>query len=140
MQVEIRLLGENDAPIFDRVAEDVFDGPVIPGLLREFLHDPRHHLAVALEDGVVIGIASAIDYIHPDKRAQCWINEVSVSPAFRRRGVGTLLVRAIVAHARAIGCEMIWLATEIDNTPARELYRAAGAVETQIVMYEFPGG
>jgi ribosomal protein S18 acetylase RimI-like enzyme len=132
------MLGVSDASVLDRVAEDVFDGPIVPDLLREFLNDPRHHLAAAIEEGAVIGIASAIDYIHPDKRAQCWINEVSVAPAHRRRGIGTLLVRAITGHARVIGCEVVWLATEIDNEPARALYRAAGAVETPIVMYDFP--
>ena len=56
MTVELRRLGPDDATVLERVAEDVFDGPVVLALGREFLDDPRHHLIVALDDGVIIGI------------------------------------------------------------------------------------
>lgn len=56
--VAIRLLGPDDAGVLERVAEDVFDGPVDPRWTAEFLADARHELAVALDDGVVVGMAS----------------------------------------------------------------------------------
>src|SRR5687767_10205541 len=48
MSVIVRMLGPEDATVLDRVATHVFDGPVKADLVREFLHDPRHHIAVAI--------------------------------------------------------------------------------------------
>jgi len=68
------------------VTAEVFDNPINAEWTREFLADPRHHIAVAIDDGLVVGFASGVHYIHPDKPAELWINEVGVAPAHRRRG------------------------------------------------------
>jgi hypothetical protein len=52
------------------VAAEVFDNPIDADLTAEFLGDARHHLAVAIDDGLVVGFASAIHYVHPDKPPQ----------------------------------------------------------------------
>lgn len=57
--------------------------PIDPTWSAEFLRDPRHHIAVAIEDGVVVGIASGVHYLHPDKPPELFVNEVGVAPAFR---------------------------------------------------------
>jgi aminoglycoside 6'-N-acetyltransferase I len=64
------LLSTGDGSILGSVAEDVFDNLVRMDLAVEFLSDPRHHIAVALDGGVVVGMASAVHYVHPDKPAQ----------------------------------------------------------------------
>ena len=135
MPVEIRLLGRDDAAVLDRVAPDVFDDPVAPRWTRAFLDDARHHLVVALDDGVVVGMASAVDYVHPDKAPQLWINEVGVAPSHHRRGIGRELVDALVARARALGCTYAWVGTEEDNLPARRLYERAGGAAEPFVLY-----
>src|SRR5687768_6803980 len=86
MRVDIILLKPGDEHILDRVARDVFDGAVDPALAREFVADRRHHIVVAIEDNVVVGMVTAVDYIHPDKKPQLWINEVGVAPTHQRRG------------------------------------------------------
>lgn len=135
--IEVRLLGPDDARILGRVAADVFDGPVDPALATQFLVDPRHHLVAAIEDGVVIGMASAVSYIHPDKPVQLWINEVGVAPAHRRQGIGQQLLRTLLAHGRALGCEFAWVGTEHDNEAARALYVATGGRAEPFVLYEY---
>lgn len=138
MNPQIRLLSRHDAAVLDRVADQVFDEAVNPALLREFLADPRHHLAVAVADDRVIGFASGVHYVHPDKPAQLWINEVGVAPAFHRRGIGRQLLVTLLEHARSLGCTEAWVLTEDDNEPARGLYRAMGGVESEAVMYTIP--
>jgi aminoglycoside 6'-N-acetyltransferase I len=138
MTVEIRLLGPDDLGVLDRVADDVFDGPVRARWASAFLADRRHHLVVALADGVVVGMASAVDYVHPDKAPQLWINEIGVAPAHRRRGVGRRLLDALLAHGRTLGCTEAWLGTEDDNVAARRLYESAGSAPERFVMYSFP--
>ena len=138
MPIDIRLLGPGDLAVLDRVADDVFDGPVAARWARALLDDARHHLVVALDGGVVVGMASAVDYVHPDKAPQLWINELGVAPAHRRRGIGRRLLDALLAHGRALGCTEAWLGTEEDNLPARRLYEGAGSAAERFVLYSFP--
>ena len=84
---EVRVLTLADAPLLSRVADGVFDYEVQPALTEEFLADPRHSLAVAIADGLIVGMASGVRYVHPDKPSELWINEVGVSPDYQRRGL-----------------------------------------------------
>jgi aminoglycoside 6'-N-acetyltransferase I len=138
VDIEIRLLRAGDLEVLERTADGVFDAPVQDRLASEFLADTRHHLAVAIDGGVVVGMASAVDYVHPDKAAQLWINEVGVAPTHRRRGIGRLLLDALLEHGRVLGCTEAWLGTEEDNVAARRLYESAGGRAEPFVLYSFP--
>jgi ribosomal protein S18 acetylase RimI-like enzyme len=122
MAVEIRILRAGEADVLARVAHDVFDNPIDPALTREFLADPHHHIAVAVDDGVVVGFASGVDYIHPDKARELFINEVGVAPTHRERGLGKSLLSLLIDHARAQGCAVAWVLTDKSNAAARGLY------------------
>lgn len=135
-----RILGPDEARVLDRVAEDVFDGPVDPRRASEFFADPRHHLAVALDGETVVGMASGVHYVHPDKPPEMFVNEVAVAPTYRRQGVGRRLVAALLDHARGLGCVAAWVLTEAENEAARGLYRATGGVERPVAMVEFDLG
>ncbi|MFC3077467.1 GNAT family N-acetyltransferase [Phenylobacterium terrae] len=136
--MNVRILTSRDASVLDRVADDVFDGPVVPSLAAEFLADPRHYICVAIEDGLVVGFASAVRYVHPDKPSALWINEVGVSPRFQRRGVGKAVMSHLLAHAGAEGCREAWVLTDRDNGAARALYRSVGGSESDAgVMVTF---
>ena len=100
--VTIRLLGPADAKLLDCVAPGVFDNPVDARLAAEFLADARHHLVVAVIDGQVVGMATGVHYIHPDKPRELWVNEVGVAPAHQRQGIGKQLLQALFAHGPRI--------------------------------------
>jgi ribosomal protein S18 acetylase RimI-like enzyme len=125
------MLGPDDGALLGDVAPDVFDGPVDARWSAEFFADPRHHLAVALDDasGQVVGMSSGLHYVHPDKPPELWVNEVGVAPAYQGRGVGRRLLAALLAHGRKLGCQEAWVLTEYGNTAARRMYAAAGGVE-----------
>jgi ribosomal protein S18 acetylase RimI-like enzyme len=97
-------------------------------------------LVVATADGEVVGMATGIAYVHPDKPLALFVNEVGVSGRFRRRGIGRQLVAAILERGRQLGCVEAWVATEAGNAPARALYRASGGVEDEepAVVYVYP--
>ena len=61
-----RIAEASDAALFEHVTEGVFDRPIQDDLLAEFLSDARHHIAIADEDGLIVGFVSAVDYVHPD--------------------------------------------------------------------------
>ncbi len=126
MADDIRILARGDEAILANVAPGVFDNRVDPALATEFLADPHHHIAVAIESGVVIGFASGVDYIHPDKPRELWINEVGVAPGHRDRGLGKAVLAALLAHARGLGCREAWVQAEPDNVAANALYASLG--------------
>lgn len=136
-QADILLLGAADAAVLDRLAPEVFDHPVQPHWCAEFLADARHHLVVARVEGIVVGMASAVHYIHPDKAPQLWINEVGVATAHRRQGIGRRMVERLVQLASELGCTEVWVLTDADNVAANRLYASAGAEEPPAasVMY-----
>jgi aminoglycoside 6'-N-acetyltransferase I len=140
MAVEVRLLGVGDEAMLASVAPDVFDHSVQAQLTAELLADKRHHLAVAREAGQIVGFASAVHYVHPDKPSELWVNEVSVAATHRRRGVATQLLRAVFDAGRAAGCHQAWVLTDRSNAAAMRLYNAVGGYEApgDAVMFEFP--
>lgn len=133
----IRVLGRGDAHLLDDVAAGVFDEPIDPRWRDQFFADPRHHIAIALLEGRVVGMATGVHYVHPDKPPELWVNEVGVAPPQQRQGIGLRLLRALFEHGRSLGCEDAWLGTEPDNTAARRLYAAAGGKEQPMVYVTF---
>jgi GNAT superfamily N-acetyltransferase len=131
MPVTIRLLRSEDEAVLQCVAPHVFDDPLDARWSAEFLADPRHHLAVAIDGGRVVGMASVVHYVHPDKPPELWVNEVGVAPTHQRQGVGRRLLAALLAHAKTLGCREAWVLTETGNMAARRMYAAAGGHEEE---------
>ena len=130
MPIDIRTLRSGDENILARVAPDVFDHAVDEQATKALLADPRHHLAVAIESGIVVGFASAVHYLHPDKPVpELWVNEVGVASTHRGRGVGKALLRSLFDVARELGCSEAWVLTERTNDAAMHLYASVGGTE-----------
>lgn len=139
MEYSVCLAGPADAGLFASVHDDVFDGPVDPALLKEYLADPHQHIAVAVVDGVIVGMASGVIYHHPDKPRELFLNEVGVAGPYRRRGIASALLRALLDLAWSLNCSDAWVLTEGDNTPALGLYTALGGTREghDVVMFTF---
>ena len=136
--MDIRILNERDEPVLERVADDVFDNPIDVRAAREFLRDSRHRLAVAIDDGVIVGFVSAVLYVHPDKPApELWINEVGVATSHQRRGIARRLLQAALEEARAAGCREAWVLTDRSNNAAMRLYESCGGEASHHVMFTF---
>lgn len=133
------MLEAGDDALFDGVAPGVFDNFTDPLLVAQFLTDPRHHLAAAIDGDQIVGFASGVHYVHPDKPAEMWINEVGVAPSHQARGLGKALVQTLLQHAKRLGCREAWVLTERSNYAAMRLYASAGAEEAphDQVMFTF---
>ena len=138
MTITVHVLGSDEAHVLANVAEDLFDHGIHPRWCAEFFADPRHHLVVALDGELVVGMASGVHYVHPDKGPELWINEVGVAASHHNQGIGRRLVTTLVDHARTLGCSEAWVLTSPTNEPAKRMYRAAGAVADELsVMYTY---
>lgn len=140
MTIDIKVLGPGDEAILNNVAPGVFDHTVDHQATREFLADPRHHIVVAIESGLVVGFASGVHYIHPDKPCpELWVNEVGVSPTHRGRGIAKAVLQALFDFGRGLGCVEAWVLTEHTNVAAMRLYSSNGGAEAtpDQVMFSF---
>jgi GNAT superfamily N-acetyltransferase len=141
--MKMMVLGAGDAHVLQSVAPGVFDDPLDAAATAAFLGDPRHHIVVAVDEGTVVGFASAVQYVHPDKpRAELWINEVGVAAHYQRHGIGRAILSRLLALARDLGCREAWVLTTRTNEAALRLYASCGGVQDPAdqVMYSFPVG
>ncbi|HTL84580.1 MAG TPA: GNAT family N-acetyltransferase [Acidimicrobiia bacterium] len=88
---------------------------------RGQVHDDAHHLDgfVVELDGRPVGCALWHE-IEGDAEL------VVLVTTYRGVGAGTVLLDAVVDHARNVGWKRLWLVTTNDNTDAIRLYQRAG--------------
>lgn len=132
-------LNDENKHLLDNVAEGVFDHDIKTSKLAAFLECPRHLMALAVDDGEVIGMASAVEFFHPDKSPQLWINEVGVTPERRNQGIGRQLVQALLDIGQKRGCVDAWLGTEYSNPAAQRCFTAVPNGETpqKFLLFEW---
>jgi ribosomal protein S18 acetylase RimI-like enzyme len=129
--IEIKRLLPVDAHVLAQVAEDVFDEPINPERARDYLAQAHNCLIVALDGTLVVGQARAMVHLHPDKPPELYIDNLGVAPAYRRRGIGRVMVEKLLAWGRDEGCTEAWVGTETDNGPAHALYMALGSAPAE---------
>lgn len=103
MKIEFRRVGPRDAPLFARVAPEVFNEPVCADRLNAYLAEPSHHRIVAIADGQIVGQCAAVVHRHPDKVAELYIDEVGTALGYRRRGIARSMIAAMLEWGRALG-------------------------------------
>jgi ribosomal-protein-alanine N-acetyltransferase len=81
---------------------------------------------VAWEDGEPLGHAYVASTDPPE------LQDVSVRPEHRRRGVASALTSAAEREAGARGSDRLRLTVSIDNEPARALYRSLGYADAGV--------
>lgn len=94
--------------------------------LQNKLQDPRSALLVALVDGVLAGTADLRPAGSSRKCLHRSTMGISVRAAFQGRGIGTLLMHALLESAEHIGCEQVELEVLSQNEKAISLYEKCG--------------
>lgn len=101
--------------------------PIEERALAAFLTDPSCYLFVSLVDGEAVGSLNGYRLHDPSRhRPRFLLYEIDVHSDWRRRGVGTALVSAFLAEARACGASEVWVVTNDSNHAAMALYRHCG--------------
>jgi ribosomal-protein-alanine N-acetyltransferase len=78
----------------------------------------RHHYLVALDGAVVAGYAG-LAVVHAD---EAWVQNIAVRRDRQRRGVGRLLLEALLAEAGRRRVTQLLLEVAVDNAAAQRLY------------------
>jgi ribosomal protein S18 acetylase RimI-like enzyme len=118
-------------PLFDGYRQFYGEGSDL-SLARQFLAErmSRGQSVVLIAegpDGVAIGFAQLFPSFCSVRAAPIYVlNDLFVSHAARRRGVGALLLRIAAEAGRAGGAVRLELSTAMTNVSAQRLYRALG--------------
>jgi ribosomal protein S18 acetylase RimI-like enzyme len=117
-----------EAEALERSAKSYVE--LLPGVLAT----PGHELRSMVNDeGERVGYAWFAPEDRPSGRV-VFTYDIAVYPAHRRKGYAQQALSEIERYARDNGCYGVQLHVHGANTGARELYRNAGFVETDVTM------
>jgi ribosomal protein S18 acetylase RimI-like enzyme len=107
------------------------DGPLPPDVLERLVPGLRAHpttvVLLAYLDGSAVGIATCfLGFSTFAAQPLLNVHDLAVLPAYRGRGIGRALLRAVEGAARERGCVKMTLEVQEHNRRARQLYEAAG--------------
>jgi ribosomal protein S18 acetylase RimI-like enzyme len=144
--IVIREATTADAPVIAdliRALEEVVDdsgepedsSPVTPEYVRSYLAYPDSYVLVAEEAGQVVGLLSYS--IRPNlfhAADSALIEELIVDDRARGRGVGSALMRHLLALLEARGCAEVSVSTMPDNHGAIRFYHSHGLVDEAVFL------
>ncbi len=82
------------------------------------LANGQHYRVATAADGAVLGYAG-LAVAPPD---EAWVQNIAVRRDAQRRGIGRLLLEALLAEATRLGVRAVLLEVAADNAPAQRLY------------------
>lgn len=133
---------ENIVPLFDGYRQfygQASDLECARQFLRERLEREESIIFAAVnEEGSAVGFTQLFPSFSSVSAARILIlNDLYVAPEGRRRGVGTLLLRAAAAYGRSVGAVRLTLSTGITNQAAQAAYERDGWVrQTDFYSYD----
>lgn len=98
-----------------------FSQPWSAQVLQAELKNTTAYFLAARENNKLAGYAGMYHVLD-----EGYIANIAVAPEFRRRGVGTMLLEGLLAHARAHALSFLTLEVRESNLPAIALYSKVG--------------
>jgi [ribosomal protein S18]-alanine N-acetyltransferase len=120
----IRDANARDIDAILEIEEECFTAPWSRKSIEHELSVNWSHFLVAERAGEIKGYVIAWDV-----RGEIQLNHIAVRPGERRRGVGGMLVSAIMDRLAAQGTARVLLEVRSKNEEARGFYRALGFIE-----------
>jgi GNAT superfamily N-acetyltransferase len=119
-----RFYGTADQPNADQVTRAIFTTP------------PAACALLARDAGQLAGLA-AYSFLWPAVGASrsLFLKELYVPEAYRRSGVGRLLMQAVLETATGLGCSRVEWTTDADNAAAQAFYARLGLPVHPKVFY-----
>ena len=101
-----------------------------------FGHPPAAHALLARDGRQVAGLA-AYSFLWPAVGAtrSLYLKELYVLDAYRRLGIGRLLVRAVFETAAGLGCSRVEWTTDLGNTGAQAFYAKLGLPDHPVKVF-----
>ncbi len=129
-------------PLFDlyrQFYEQASDLVSAKSFLQQRIRQNESFIFLAFDGADAVGFTQLYPGFSSVSMARTFLlNDLFVVSSHRRRGVGSLLLAAAVAHAKAEQAVRISLTTNVANTTAQAVYEAQGwAREKAFLTYNF---
>jgi aminoglycoside 3-N-acetyltransferase I len=145
METQIKRLGKEDVAIARRLLllfGEVFEmGDVeIPeeAYLEKLIGNPGFIMYAAISGNEVAGglTAYALPMYYTD-RAEMFIYDIAVRPAFQRKGVGGRLLSALQRYCKENGIREMFVAANEEDAHAVDFYRKTGGREEKVLHFTY---
>jgi ribosomal protein S18 acetylase RimI-like enzyme len=110
--------------------------PPLDSVQAMLAHDAVTQLLARRDDGSIVGVSTLITFPIPTGW-RSWVEDVIVEEASANQGVGRLLLDAMVARARELGCKTVELTSRPSREAANHLYQKAGFVRRDTNVYRY---
>ncbi len=108
-----------------------------PSYVARLLADPRFHAFVAVEAGEPVGCITAHDLpMTRHERDETFVYDLAVREDRQRRGIGRLLVEALVADAARRGIDVVFVPADNDDDHALAFYASLGGRPAPVTMFD----
>ncbi|MFC1994555.1 ribosomal protein S18-alanine N-acetyltransferase [Chloroflexota bacterium] len=126
-----------DVPQVALIERECFPNPWPPTEFTRGLsgHSPTHYLVACAENRVIVGyggVLSVLDEAH--------VTTIGVQQSMRRRGIGELLLDALLEHARQHNAQSVMLEVRASNQAAQALYQKHGFATVGLRRTYYEGG
>ena len=136
MNVTIRTIQPGDYPAVAEIWRSVLDirnatDESVAETYEAMKTDDRYRTFVAEADGNVVGLAAAVKVLaidHPGGYIK--MNGLGVLPAYRRQGIGRMLMKRVEQMALEQGAPYVGLASGVTRTEAHAFYERLGYRKT----------
>lgn len=119
------------------------DGVENPGsasdkYLKKFLSRDDFHVIVAVEDEKVIGGLTAYELVkYKREETEMFLYEIAVDKSHRRKVIASGLIECLREICISKGITEMFVATEMNNTPAKKLYESTGGEFEATAIYTY---
>ncbi|MBR5345064.1 MAG: GNAT family N-acetyltransferase [Clostridia bacterium] len=135
-EITIREIRESDYSQVAAIWRDVLDLPnatdeIVSETYEQMKQDSNYRTFVAEADGRIVGLAAAVKVLaigHPGGYVK--MNGLGVLPAYRKQGIGRMLLERVEQMASEMGAPYVGLASGIRRTEAHVFYEHMGYRKT----------
>lgn len=132
---------KDDTTIINFIIENLIDNSdekASANHIETLLIDNRTYLLAAILNDNVIDYALA--YRFPSLYSSdylAYLYDIEVLKAYRRKGVGRLLIETLLTHLKSDGVSELWLGTATDNVEGQALFSATGGIKSGETFNDF---
>lgn len=125
--MEIRKMIEKDINQIHEIESEAFSVPwTIESIMMEVINKRSHYLVIDL-DGEIVGYAGLWKIFDEGH-----INNIAIKKCHRNKGLGRLLMEALIAQSKTHGMMKFTLEVRVSNNQAIKLYEGLGFKEEGI--------
>jgi ribosomal-protein-alanine N-acetyltransferase len=125
----VREATKNDLPLICEIEDGSFPDPYPPSLMERLQRDHSEGFLVAESDsGMLVGYCVA-----SENGSLAHLISIGVLDEYRGRGVGTILLKTLLARLNERAINELWLEVNVGNEAAIRFYERFGFVRAMII-------